>query len=315
MKKIFESLTDLVGKTPLLHLARIEQALNLEATIFAKLENFNPGGSLKDRTVLSMINDAERRGILHNGSVIVEASSGNTGISLAWIGTLKGYKVILTMPETINLERQTMLRALGAELVLTPATEGMRGALSMAQKLVDENPDSVRIRQFRNPANPEAHARTTGEEIWQDTDGEVDIIVAGVGTGGSLCGITRSLKSHRSDIVSVAVEPSGSPLLSGGKPGKHKIQGIGTGFVPRNFDKNIVDTVIQVTDNDAIRSARLLARTEGLLAGFSSGAALHAAINLAKSAENKGKEIVVVLPDIGERYLATILFNPNIYPL
>lgn len=280
----------------------------VDAHVIAKLESFNPGGSVKDRVALSMIEEAERSGVLRPGLTIIEPTSGNTGIGLAWVATVKGYKVILTMPETMSVERQNLLKALGATIVLTPGAEGMGGAIRRADELSREIPDSVILRQFDNPANPKIHRETTAEEIWRDTDGKVDIFVSAVGTGGTLSGTAARLKELNPAIKVVAVEPASSPVLSGGKPGPHKIQGIGAGFVPRNFDAGVVDEIIPVADNDAIAASRSLARKEGVLAGISSGAALSAALSVAKREENKGKNIVVILPDTGERYLSTVLY-------
>lgn len=308
MAKISKSLTELIGNTPLLEVTNIERHEDLKARVLVKIESFNPGGSVKDRAALSMIEDAEKSGRLTPGAVIIEPTSGNTGIGLAWVGSLKGYKVILTMPETMSVERRNLLKAYGAELVLTPGSEGMGGAIRKAEELRASTPGAVILQQFENPANPAAHFRATGEEIWSDTDGEVDMLVAGVGTGGTLSGAGKALKQHNPDIKVIAVEPADSPVLSGGKPGPHKIQGIGAGFVPGNYDRAIVDSVITVSNDDAFAGARMLAKQEGLLAGISSGAALYAAITLAKLDENKGKTIVAVLPDTGERYLSTPLF-------
>lgn len=309
MKKIYHSLTELVGHTPLLELSAIERKEGLKATLLAKLESFNPGGSVKDRIALAMVEDAEASGRLKPGAMIIEPTSGNTGIGLAWVAVTKGYTLVLTMPETMSVERRKLLAALGAKLVLTPGSEGMKGAIAMAEKIQSENPGSIIMRQFDNPANPAAHARTTAEEIWNDTDGEVDIIVAGVGTGGTLSGTARGLKAHKPSLMAVAVEPEASAVLSGEKPGPHKIQGIGAGFIPANYDGTLIDEVIKVSDSDAMKASRLLARTEGVLAGVSSGAALHAAIELAGKDENSGKTIVVILPDTGDRYLSTPLFE------
>lgn len=315
MAKIYQNLTDLVGDTPLLELRRIERAEGLRARLAAKLEGFNPGGSVKDRIALAMIEDAERKGVLKAGSLIIEPTSGNTGIGLAWVATVKGYPIILTMPETMSLERQNLLKALGATVVLTPGNKGMKGAIAEAEALKRENPGAVILQQFENPANPAAHSATTAEEVWKATDGGVDIFVSGVGTGGTLCGTAQVLKRRKPTVEAVAVEPEGSPVISGGKPGMHKIQGIGAGFVPRIYDPTVVDRVIRVSDNDAIRASRLLARCEGLLAGISSGAALHAAVELAKEERNDGKLVVVVFPDTGERYLSTVLYAFDEYPL
>lgn len=308
MAQIYNSLIELIGNTPLLEVVNIERAKNLKARLLVKIESFNPGGSVKDRAALSMIDDAEKNGILKPGAVIIEPTSGNTGIGLAWVGSLKGYKVILTMPETMSQERRNLLKAYGAELILTPGSEGMSGAIKRAEELRDSTPGAVILQQFNNPANPEAHVGTTAEEIWRDTEGTVNILVAGVGTGGTVSGTGEALKRHNPAIKVVAVEPADSPVLSGGKPGPHKIQGIGAGFVPRNYNKEIVDSVITVSNDEAFQGARLLAKEEGLLAGISSGAALSAAISLAGLEENAGKTIVAILPDTGERYLSTPLF-------
>lgn len=309
MSKIYTSLTQLIGGTPLLELRNIETAEKLHARLLAKIESFNPGGSVKDRVALSMIEAAEASGLLTPGATIIEPTSGNTGIGLAWVSAVKGYHLILTMPETMSVERRKLLAAYGAELVLTPGTEGMSGAIAEANRLRDEIPGALILGQFDNPANPEAHTRTTGEEIWRDTDGVVDIFVAGVGTGGTVSGTGRALKSHRPDVSVVAVEPAGSPVLEGGKPGPHKLQGIGAGFVPRNYDAAIVDRVMAVTDDEAMQAARMLVAREGVLAGISSGAALAAALRIAREPASEGKTIVVLLPDTGERYLSTPLFE------
>lgn len=311
MSRIYTSLTQLIGGTPLLELRNIEAAENLHTRLLAKIESFNPGGSVKDRVALSMIEAAEASGLLTPGATIIEPTSGNTGIGLAWVSAVKGYHLILTMPETMSVERRKLLAAYGAELVLTPGAEGMSGAIAEANRLRDKIPGSVILGQFDNPANPQAHTRTTGEEIWRDTDGAVDIFVAGVGTGGTVSGTGRVLKSHRPDVSVVAVEPAGSPVLEGGKPGPHKLQGIGAGFVPRNYDAAIVDRVMAVTDDEAMQAARMLVAREGVLAGISSGAALAAAIRIAREPASEGKTIVVLLPDTGERYLSTPLFTKD----
>ena len=315
MAKIYENLTALIGRTPLVELKQIEKVEQLQARLIAKVEYFNPGGSVKDRIALAMIEDAEAKGLLKPGAVIIEPTSGNTGIGLAWVASVKGYKLILTMPETMSVERQNLLKALGATLVLTPGAEGMKGAIRKANELKEQHPGAIIPQQFENPANPAIHERTTAEEIWQDTDGVVDYFVAGVGTGGTLSGTTKGLKKHNPLLKAIGVEPAGSPVLSGGKPGPHKIQGIGAGFVPKNFDASVVDQVIPVQDNEAIRASRLLAKHEGLLVGISAGAAIHAAIQLAKKEENKGKTSVALLPDTGERYLSTVLYAFEEYPL
>ncbi len=308
MSKIYGNLTELVGNTPLLEVKRIEKELQLEARLVVKLEYFNPGGSVKDRVALAMIEDAEQRGALRPGGIIIEPTSGNTGVGLAWVASVKGYRIILTMPETMSLERRNLLKALGAELVLTPGAEGMKGAIRRAEELRTEHPGAFIPGQFDNPANPAAHVATTAQEIWRDTEGEVDIFVAGVGTGGTLSGVARGLKRHNAAIKAYAVEPASSAMISGAPAGAHKIQGIGANFIPKNFDRAVADGVIAVADNDAIRASRLLAKHEGLLVGISSGAALHAAIQLARQPENKEKTIVALLPDTGERYLSTVLY-------
>lgn len=315
MSKIYDNLTELVGNTPLLEVKRIEKELQLEARLVVKLEYFNPGGSVKDRVALAMIEDAERRGTLRPGGIIIEPTSGNTGVGLAWVASVKGYRIILTMPETMSLERRNLLRALGAELVLTPGAEGMKGAIRRAEELRTEHPGAFIPGQFDNPANPAAHVATTAQEIWRDTEGEVDIFVAGVGTGGTLSGVARGLKRHNAAIKAYAVEPASSAMISGAPAGAHKIQGIGANFIPKNFDRAVADGVIAVADNDAIRASRLLAKHEGLLVGISSGAALHAAIQLARQPENKEKTIVALLPDTGERYLSTVLYAFDEYPV
>lgn len=306
---IKNSLTELIGHTPLLALRRWAKQQQLVAEIVAKVEYFNPGGSVKDRVALSMITDAEEKGLLKPGALIIEPTSGNTGVGLAWVASVKGYRLILTMPETMSLERRNLLKALGAELVLTPGSEGMGGAIRKAQEIQAATPGSLILQQFENPANPLAHERTTAEEIWQDTDGKIDIFVAAVGTGGTLTGTARGLKKKNPNIRIVAVEPAGSPVLSGGKVGPHKIQGIGAGFIPKILDTSLIDQVIPVTDEDAMRTSRELSATEGLLVGISSGAAAFAAREIAKDEANQGKRIVVLLPDTGERYLSTELFQ------
>lgn len=315
MAAIYQSLTELIGKTPLLQLKNIEKAEGLKARLIAKIEYFNPGGSVKDRIALAMIEAEERKGSLKPGSVIIEPTSGNTGIGLAWVASVKGYKLILTMPETMSLERQNLLKALGATLILTPGSEGMNGAIRKANELKEQMPGAAIPQQFENPANPAAHVRTTAEEIWTDTDGQVDIFVAGVGTGGTLSGTACGLKRHNPAVRAVAVEPETSPVLSGGQAGVHKIQGIGAGFVPENFDSEAADSIVKVSDDDAIRTSRMLAQREGLLVGISSGAALYAALELARKEENAGKTIVALLPDTGERYLSTVLYAFEDYPL
>lgn len=315
MSKIAKRLTDLVGNTPLLELSNYNASKGLQAQIIAKLEYFNPAGSVKDRVALSMIEDAEKKGALKPGATIIEPTSGNTGVGLAFVSSVKGYKLVLTMPDTMSIERRNLLKALGAEVVLTPGTKGMNGAIEKANELKTSTPGSVILQQFENPANPAIHKATTGEEIWRDTDGEVDIFVAGVGTGGTVSGAGAALKQHNPKIQIVAVEPANSPVLSGGVAGPHKIQGIGAGFVPKTFNASIVDNIIKIEDNDAIRTSRELAKKEGLLVGISSGAAIYAATLLAQKPENKNKKIVVLLPDTGERYLSTVLYAFEEYPL
>ena len=309
MERIYQDITQLIGNTPLVQLNHISRELGLKVRLLAKLESFNPGGSVKDRAALSMIEDAEKKGLLSPGALIIEPTSGNTGVGLAWIATLKGYKVALTMPETMSVERQKLLKALGAQIILTPGSEGMAGAIRRAEQLRDSNPGSIIIGQFDNPANPAAHASTTAQEIWRDTYGTVGIFVAGVGTGGTLCGTARGLKSRNPQIQTIAVEPAESPIISGGEASPHKIQGIGANFIPQNYDPSVVDEVVTVKSDDAISTAQLLAKREGILAGISSGAALHAAIMMAQRPENVGKTIVALLPDTGERYLSTELVD------
>ncbi|MGN0233547.1 MAG: cysteine synthase A [Bacteroidaceae bacterium] len=315
MAKIYEKLTELVGHTPLVDLQRLAAKKNVQAQVVAKVEYFNPGGSVKDRIALNMIEDAEQKGILKPGSVIIEPTSGNTGVGLAWISRVKGYEAIIVMPETMSRERQNLLRAAGAKLVLTSGAKGMKGAIEEANRLKEETPGAVILGQFVNPANPGMHERTTGEEIWQDTDGDVDIFVAGVGTGGTVSGVGRALKKHNPNVKVVAVEPESSPVLSGGQPGAHKIQGIGAGFVPQTYDAQVVDEIIQVSNDEAILTGRELSLYEGLIVGISSGAAAFAALQLAQRPENKGKRIVALLPDTGERYLSTQLYAFEEYPL
>ena len=309
MGKIYENVAELIGKTPLLHANNFEKKRGVEANIFAKLEYFNPAGSVKDRVALAMINDAEQRGILKEGSVIIEPTSGNTGIGLASIAAARGYRIILTMPETMSIERRNLLKAYGAELVLTEGSKGMKGAISKAEELAKETPDSFIPGQFVNPANPAAHKATTGPEIWEDTEGNVDIFIAGVGTGGTVTGIGEFLKSKNPDIKVIAVEPAGSPVLSTGKGGPHMIQGIGAGFVPDVLNTKIYDEIVTIENEDAFDAGREFAKAEGILVGISSGAALHAAEIVAARPENKGRNIVVLLPDTGDRYLSTALFN------
>lgn len=308
MEKIANSALDLVGNTPLVELSRLGREAGAVARVVAKVELFNPAGSVKDRIALAMVEEAEARGTLRPGATVIEPTSGNTGVGLALVSALKGYKLILTMPETMSVERQRLVAAYGAQVVLTPGAEGMKGAIARAEALLAEIPGSVMLQQFENPANPERHYRTTAEEIWRDTDGTADLFVAGVGTGGTVSGTGRRLKELNPAMEVVAVEPAASPVLSGGAPGPHRIQGIGAGFMPRNYDAAVVDRVIPVGDDEAIGTARLLAAHEGLLVGISSGAAAYAALQLAKREENRGKTIVVLLPDTGERYLSTLLY-------
>ena len=303
---VYNSLTEIIGNTPLL---KVKSLPGQKADILVKLEYFNPGGSVKDRIALEMIEDAERRGILAPGATIIEPTSGNTGVGLAWVGRAKGYTVILTMPETMSQERRSLLKALGATLELTPGAAGMKGAIARAEELRDSTPGAIILGQFTNPANPAVHERTTGEEIWRDTEGKVDIFVAGVGTGGTVSGTGRALKKHNPTVKVVAVEPASSAVLSTGIAGKHKIQGIGAGFEPATIDRGIVDEILTVADEDAFRSSRLLSAQEGLLVGISSGAAFSAALALASREENAGKTIVALLPDTGERYLSTSLYE------
>ena len=309
MERIYQDLTQLIGNTPLVQLNNITRDLGLKVRLLAKVESFNPGGSMKDRAALSMIEDAEKKGLLSPGARIIEPTSGNTGVGLAWIAGLKGYTVTLTMPDTMSIERQKLLKAFGAEIVLTPGAEGMAGAIKKAEELRDKTPGSIIIGQFSNPANPAAHFATTAQEIWRDTYGTVDIFVAGVGTGGTLCGTARGLKTRNPQIQAIAVEPAESPVISGGNASPHKIQGIGANFIPENYDASVVDEVITIKGDDAIATARLLAKREGILAGISSGAALKAAIEVAQRPENVSKTIVALLPDTGERYLSTELVN------
>jgi cysteine synthase len=307
MGKIAGNITELVGKTPLVRLSKV--AAGLGAEVVAKVEAFNPGGSVKDRIGLAMIEAAERSGQLRPGSVIIEPTSGNTGVALAFVAAARGYRLILTMPETMSIERRKLLAAYGAELVLTPGPEGMKGAVRRAEELAAATPNSFLPQQFKNPANPEMHRRTTAEEIWQDTDGRIDFFVAGVGTGGTITGVASALKSRKRGLKAVAVEPADSPVLSGGQPGPHKLQGIGAGFVPDVLDRSLIDEILKVTTEEAFAMTRRLAREEGILAGISSGAATHAACLVAARPENKGKLVVVLLPDTGERYLSTSVFE------
>lgn len=309
MANIYPNLTALIGNTPLMEVQNIEKTEGLEARLIVKIESKNPGGSQKDRVALAMIEDAEKKGLLHPGDTIIEPTSGNTGIGLAWVSAVKGYQLILTMPETMSMERMKLLKALGATLVLTPGSEGMAGSIAKANELKETIPGSIILGQFDNPANPEAHLHTTAEEIWRDTDGEVDIFVAGIGTGGTISGTAEGLKRHNPNIKAMGVEPQRSPLLSGGKAGPHRIQGIGANFIPKNYHPEVVDEIIPISDEEAMNASRLLAQKEGLLVGISSGAAFHAALQLARREENKGKMIVVLLPDTGERYLSTELFE------
>lgn len=315
MGKIAKKLTDLIGNTPLLELSNYNKKHGLDAHVIAKLEYFNPASSVKDRIAKAMIEEAEASGILKQDSELIEPTSGNTGIGLAFVAAAKGYKLTLTMPETMSIERRNLLKALGANIVLTPGPDGMKGAIAKAEELQKQNPKAVVLQQFANPANPAVHRKTTAEEIWADTDGKVDIFVSGVGTGGTVSGVGEVLKKYNPNVKIVAVEPTDSPVLSGGKPGPHKIQGIGAGFIPKTYDASVVDKIIQVSNDDSIRTSRELAREEGLLVGISSGAATFAATQLAKKPENKGKNIVVILPDTGERYLSTVLYAFEEYPL
>lgn len=308
MERIMKSAIELIGNTPLVELGRLEKDIDAKARVVAKIEAFNPGGSVKDRVALAMIEQAERDGLLHEGSVIVEPTSGNTGIGLALVSALKGYRLILTMPETMSIERRRLVAAYGAEVVLTPGSEGMKGAIAKAKLIQSELKDAVILGQFENKANPNKHYATTAEEIWKDTDGHVDVFVAGVGTGGTVSGVGKKLKEYNPNIKVIAVEPVASPMLSQGKAGAHKIQGIGAGFVPDNYNAAVVDEVITVSDDEAIATARLLASKEGLLVGVSSGAAAFVALQLAKRDDLKGKTIAVLLPDTGERYLSTVLY-------
>ena len=315
MSKIYQSLTELVGNTPLLEIKNIEAHLGLKARVLVKLELFNPGGSVKDRVGLAMIRQAEADGILRPGGVIIEPTSGNTGIGLAWVAAVKGYRIILTMPETMSEERRNLVKAYGAEVRLTSGKDGMKGAIRAAEALRDSIPGSVMLQQFENAANPARHVATTGPEIWEQTAGEVDIFVAGVGTGGTVSGVGRYLKQQNPAVKVYAVEPSTSAVLNGQPAGAHKIQGIGAGFVPATYDPSVVDEVLDVDSDDAIRTSRKLAHTEGLLVGISSGAAVAGALMLAKRPENRDKRIVTLLPDTGERYLTTVLYDTENYPL
>ena len=315
MARIAKQLTELIGHTPLLELTKFSASHGLQTPIIAKVEYFNPGGSVKDRIALAMIEDAEQRGILKPGATIIEPTSGNTGVGLALVSAVKGYKLILTMPETMSIERRNLVKAYGAEVRLTSGKDGMAGAIKAAEELRDSIPGSVILQQFENGANPARHYATTGPEIWQDTDGKVDIFVAGVGTGGTVSGIAKYLKEQNPNVKIVAVEPLSSPVLNGGQSGPHKIQGIGAGFVPKTYDASLIDEVLDIDNDDAIRTGRELAQQDGLLVGISSGAAAYAASLLAKRPENAGKTIVTLLPDTGERYLSTVLYAFDEYPL
>ena len=315
MSKIAKRLTDLIGNTPLLELNKYSKAKGLVTPIIAKVEYFNPGGSVKDRIALAMIEDAEQKGLLKPGATIIEPTSGNTGVGLALVAAVKGYKLILTMPETMSIERRNLVKAYGAEVRLTSGKDGMPGAIKAAEELRDSIPGSIILQQFENASNPEKHYQTTGVEIWEQTDGEVDILVAGVGTGGTISGVAKRLKEKKPGVKVIAVEPLSSPVLNGGQSGPHKIQGIGAGFVPKTYDSTLIDEVLDVENDDAIRTGRQLAQQEGLLVGISAGAAAFAAAEVAKRSENKGKKIVVILPDTGERYLSTVLYAFEEYPL
>ena len=315
MAKIAKQLTELIGNTPLLELTKFSESKGIQTPVIAKVEYFNPGGSVKDRIALAMIEDAEKRGILKPGATIIEPTSGNTGVGLALVSAVKGYRLILTMPETMSVERRNLVKAYGAEVRLTSGKDGMPGAIRAAEELRDSIAGSVILQQFENPANPQKHYDTTGIEIWEQTDGQVDIFVAGVGTGGTISGVGKRLKEKNPNVKVIAVEPKSSPVLNGGASGPHKIQGIGAGFVPNTYDASVIDEVFDVENDDAIRTGRQLAQEEGLLVGISSGAAAYAATEIAKRPENHGKRIVVLLPDTGERYLSTVLYAFNDYPL
>ncbi len=314
-QKITKKLTELIGNTPLLELNKFSENKGLSTPLIAKVEFFNPGGSVKDRIALAMIEDAEKKGILKPGATIIEPTSGNTGVGLALVSAVKGYHLILTMPETMSIERRNLVKAYGAEVRLTSGKDGMPGAIRAAEELRDSIPGSIILQQFENPANPEKHYLTTGQEIWNDTDGEIDIFVAGVGTGGTVSGVAKALKEKNPNIKVIAVEPASSPVLNGGQSGPHKIQGIGAGFVPKTYSSELIDEVLDIENDDAIRTGRELARTEGLLVGISSGAAVFGALQIASRPENAGKKIVALLPDTGERYLSTVLFAFDEYPL
>ena len=306
---IYKSITDLIGRTPLVQLSTFAQKRNLKANLIAKVEFFNPGGSVKDRIALSMILDAEEKGILKPGGTIIEPTSGNTGVGLSLVGAVRGYKVILTMPETMSIERRKLAQAYGTEIVLTPGSEGMKGAIRKAEELRDSTPGAVILQQFENPANPAIHVKTTGEEVWTDTDGKVDVFVAGVGTGGTVSGVAKALKAHNPKVYVVAVEPASSAVLSGQPSGAHKIQGIGAGFEPKNFDRPLIDEILPVSNEDAFATSRAIAKEEGIFVGISSGAAAYAATIVAQRPEFAGKNVVVLLPDTGERYLSTALLE------
>lgn len=316
MSRIYQKLTDLIGETPLLALHRFEKEKGVQANLIAKLEYFNPGGSVKDRIALAMIEDAEKQGILKPGvSTLIEPTSGNTGVGLALVSAVKGYQLILTMPDSMSIERRNLVKAYGAKVELTPGHKGMKGAIEKAEELKATIPNAVILEQFDNPANPAAHYRTTAEEIWRDTDGKIDVFVAGIGTGGTISGTAKRLKELNPEVEIIGVEPEGSPVLNGGKAGPHKIQGIGAGFIPKTYNASVVDKIIDIKDDDAIRTSRELAKYEGLLVGISAGAAAFAASEIAKKPEYQGKNIVVLLPDTGERYLSTVLYAFDEYPL